>query len=290
MNPMASAALSLMMLGCASAQQGAPAGVTEPPASPPARTDALAATPDGGAVPKPFESTDALLDALERSTQGLRDFTATVIYDRTDAITGDRERRTGRLVLEQPVGDATRRRFGIAFDQYIDASGHASPQVQRFAFGDGWLSEFDDARRQCIERQLVPDGKRLDPLRLGEGPMPLPVGQSAVEVRRRFTVSPTPAPDAPLLKRLEGVQGLVLVPRPGTGLDEDFTEVRVWYDLRTLAPLGVVATLKSGDVKTVLLRDVRVNAGLDDPARRMLDRTPPAGWQRDVRPMRGGTP
>lgn len=285
-----SMALSFVLSGCASAQQGAPAGAPEPAAPPNAKTDAPASAPDRGPAPRTFESTDALLDALERSTDGLRDFQAVVIYDRTDAITGDRERRTGRLVLEQPVGDATRRRFGIAFDQYIDPSGHASPQVQRFAFGDGWLSEFDDARRQCIERQLVPEGKRLDPLRLGEGPMPLPVGQSASDVRRRFTVSAAPPPDAPLLKRLEGVQGLVLVPRAGAGVDEDFAEVRVWYDLRTLAPLGVVATMKGGDVKTVLLREVRVNAGLDDAARRMLDRTPPAGWQRDVRPIRGGAP
>ena len=100
-------------------------------------------------------------------------------------------------------------------------------------------------------------------------------------MRRRFTVSLAPAPDAPLLRRLEGVQGLVLVPKPGSGVDEDFSEVRVWYDLRNFAPVGVVASLKGGDTKTVLLREVRVNAGLDAAARSMLDRTAPAGWQRD---------
>jgi len=274
------AALALAMLGCAAAQQGA--------STKPAQHEAPVAA--SGDAPKPFASSDALLEALERATDGLRDFRAAVIYDRTDAITGDRERRTGRIVLEQPQGDGTKRRFGIAFDQFIDASGHASPQVQRFAFGDGWLSEFDDARKQCIERQLVPEGTRLDPLRLGEGPMPLPVGQRAEDVRRRFTVSLAPAPDAALLKRLEGVQGLVLVPKPGSGVDEDFTEVRVWYDLRTFAPVGVVATMKGGDVKTVLLREVRVNDGLDDAARAMLDRAAPAGWQRDVRPYRKSAP
>ena len=120
--------------------------------------------------------------------------------------------------------------------------------------------------------------------------MPLPVGQRAEDVRRRFAVSLAPAPDAPLLKRLEGVQGLVLVPKPGSGVDEDFREVRVWYDLGTFAPVGVVATLRGGDVKTVLLRDVQVNAGLDSAARAMLDRAPPAGWQRDVRPIRKAAP
>lgn len=264
------AALACMAVGCASAQV-APA---EPATSTVASADA----------PKPFDTSDQLLDALQRATDGLRDFRANVIYDRLDAITEDRERRIGRIVLQQ--SDTGTRRFAIAFDQFIDAAGHASPQPQRFAFADGWLVEFDDARRQSIERQLVPEGTRLDPLRLGEGPLPLPVGQKADDVRRRFTVSLAPAPDSPLLKRLEGVQGLVLVPRKGSGVDEDFEEVRVWYDLRTFAPVGVVAKLKGGDTKTVLLRDVSVNAGLDEATIKLLQTTVPEGWQRDVRPWR----
>lgn len=258
------------MAGCAVAQTP-----TQPPAAP---------APAAATAPRPFDTSDQLLDALQRATEGLRDFRAGVVYDRLDAITEDRERRTGRIVLQQQAGGL--RRFAIAFDQFIDATGHASPQAQRFAFADGWLVEFDDARRQSIERQLVPEGSTLDPLRLGEGPLPLPVGQKADDVRRRFTVSLAPAPDAPLLKRLEGVQGLVLVPRAGSGVEEDFQEVRVWYDLRTLAPVGVVARLKGGDTKTVLLREVVVNGGLDAGAAQLLQIRVPDGWKRDVRPLR----
>ena len=237
-----------------------------------------------------FETPEAMLDALEGATRDLRDFQAQVVYDRVDGVTEDRERRSGRIVLEQDGATPPRRRFTIAFDRFIDASGHASPQAQRFAFADGWLVEFDDARRQAIERQLVPEGKTLDPLRLGEGPLPLPVGQRSDDVRRRFAVSMAPAPDAALLKRLEKVQGLVLVPRPGTGVDEDFAEVRIWYDLVTLAPVGVQARMKGGDMKVVLLREVKVNAGLDDAARQLLRTEVPEGWTRDRRPWRPTQP
>ena len=78
----------------------------------------------------------------------------------------------------------------------------------------------------------------------------------------------------------------MLVPRKGSGVDEDFEEVRVWYDLRTFAPVGVVAKLKGGDTKTVLLRDVAVNAGLDEATTKLLQTKVPEGWQRDVRPWR----
>jgi hypothetical protein len=241
-------------------------------------------------APAPHASADALLEALEKATRGLRDFQAQVIYDRLDAITEDRERRTGRIILEQDGADPPQRRFAIAFDRFIDAAGHASPQNQRFAFASGWLVEFDDARRQAIERQLVPEGKSLDPLRLGEGPLPLPVGQRADDVRRRFTATLAPAPEAPLLKALDGVQGLVLVPRAGTSVSEDFEEVRIWYDLRTLAPVGVLARMKGGDLKTVLLRNVQVNAGLDPSALEALRVEVPEGWVRDRRPWRPAQP
>jgi hypothetical protein len=265
-----------LLAGCAAAQ------------APQETSTAPAVTAQDG--PAPYATAEALLDALETSTKGLRDFQARVIYDRLDAITEDRERRTGRLVLEQAGGEPPRRRFAIAFEQHIDAAGHASPQRQRYAFADGWLVEFDDERRQAIERQLVPEGKSLDPLRLGEGPLPLPVGQRAEEVRRRFTVTLSKDPDAALLRRLTGVQGLVLVPRPGTGADEDFQEVRIWYDLRTFAPMGVQARMKGGDLKTVLLQEVRVNAGLDEKARAALGTTVPEGWVRDRRPWRSTQP
>lgn len=246
--------------------------------------------PAADPTPPVHATADALLDALETSTRGLRDFQAQVIYERLDAITEDRERRTGRIVLAQDDAEPPRRRFAIVFEQYIDAAGHASPQSQRYAFADGWLVEFDDDRRQAIERQLAQTGKSLDPLRLGEGPFPLPVGQRAEDVRKRFTVTLAPPPDAPLLKRLEGVQGLVLVPRPGGGADEEFEEVRIWYELRTFAPVGVQARMKGGDLKTVLLREVRVNSGLDEAATATLRTTVPEGWTRDRRPLRSAEP
>jgi len=50
--------------------------------------------------------------------------------------------------------------------------------------------------------------------------------------------------------------------------------------------LGVVAKLKGGDTKTVLLRDITVNGGLDEATAKLLQIKAPDGWQRDIRPWR----
>ena len=239
-----------------------------------------------------FKSTDAMLSALEKAGDNIRTLRANVIYDRVDAVSENRERRTGQIVLTQDSQQLKSRTLAIMFDQFIDASGHASPQTQRFVFHGGWLFEFDDARHQLIARELVPPGEQLDPLRIGEGPVPIPIGQKKDEVLRRFEVQLAPLPEQPLLKRLVNIQGLVMRPKLNAGVDPDLAEIDVWYDLGTLMPVAVAATTKGGDQKILLLTKLELNKELDVTAKALLATDPPAttdkgaAWRRDVRPYK----
>ncbi len=233
-----------------------------------------------------------MLSALEKAGDTIRSLRANVIYDRVDAVSENRERRTGQIVLTQDPQQLKSRTLAIMFDQFIDASGHASPQTQRFVFYGGWLFEFDDARHQLIARELVPPGEQLDPLRIGEGPVPIPIGQKKDEVLRRFEVQLAPLPEQPLLKRLVNIQGLVMRPKLNAGVDPDLAEIDVWYDLGTLMPVAVAATTKGGDQKILLLTKLELNKELDVTAKALLATDPPAttdkgaAWRRDVRPYK----
>lgn len=253
-------------------------------------TSATAASPVDSTAQ--FQSTDAMLSALEKAGDTIRSLRANVIYDRVDAVSENRERRTGQIVLTQDSQQLKSRTLAIMFDQFIDASGHASPQTQRFVFHGGWLFEFDDARHQLIARELVPPGEQLDPLRIGEGPVPIPIGQKKDEVLRRFEVQLAPRPEQPLLKRLVNIQGLVMRPKLNAGVDPDLAEINVWYDLGTLMPVAVAATTKGGDQKILLLTKLELNKELDVTAKALLATDPPAttdkgaAWRRDVRPYK----
>ena len=231
-----------------------------------------------------------MLSALEKAGDNIRSLRANVIYDRVDAVSENRERRTGQIVLTQDSQQLKSRTLAIMFDQFIDASGHASPQVQRFVFQGGWLYEFDDARHQLIARELVAPGEQLDPLRIGEGPVPIPIGQKKDEVLSRFEVQLAPLPEQPLLKRLVNIQGLVMRPKLNAGVDPDFAEIYVWYDLGTLMPVAVAATTKGGDQKILLLAKIELNKELDAAAKALLATQPPTAdgvaWRRDVRPYK----
>ena len=239
-----------------------------------------------------FETPEAMLDALEKAGDTISTFRANVIYDRVDAVSENRERRTGQIVLTQKAGELKSRKLAIMFDQLIDASGHATTERQRFVFDGGWLFEFDDQRHQLIARELVPPGEQLDPLRIGEGPIPIPIGQKKEQVFQRFEVKFAAQPVEPLLKRLENIQGLALHPKKNTGVDPDLGDICVWYDLATLMPVAVKAMTKGGDEKILLLTKIEVNKALDDSATALLATEPPAStpnsaaWRKDVRPYK----
>jgi len=244
------------------------------------------------AQPKKFESPEAMLSALEIAGDTISTFRANVIYDRVDAVSENRERRTGQIVLAQIAGQLKSRTLAIMFDQLIDASGHATTERQRFVFSGGWLFEFDDQRHQLIARELVAPGEQLDPLRIGEGPIPIPIGQKKEQVLQRFEVKFAEQPAEPLLKRLENIQGLALHPKQNAGVDPDLGDMCVWYDLTTLMPIAVKATTKGGDEKILLLTKIEVNKTLDDSATALLATEPPAStpngaaWRKDVRPYK----
>lgn len=262
---------------------------TEPPGQGAAATPAPgpAAAPAAAPAPQPdFPDADALLAAVERSAAGIRDFRAGLTLETTDDVTGDTERRIGQVVFVQQEGRPETRRFAVVFEKFVDGAGRMDERPVRFTYADGWLTEADFTQRTLIRRQLARPGEPYDPLKPGEGPVPLPIGQRRDDVLRRFEASLAAGPAAPSLQKLSRpVVGLRLVPRTGMG-DRDLRDATVWYDRETLAPVGVEAIRASGRT-VVVLRGAAVNGGLDDAQRALLSLAAGSteGWRIDERPL-----
>ena len=251
---------------------------------------AVGPPPDGQApavAPAPrFADADALLAAVERVSESLRDFRASVTLETTDDVTGDTERRLGRLVFVQEEGKPGTRRFTVVFDRFIDGSGRMDERPVRFLYADGWLTEADFTQRTLVRRQLARAGESYDPLKPGEGPVPLPIGQRRADVLARFEVTLAAAPSSDAIRKLaKPIVGVALKPRPGMA-DRDLKDAVVWYDADTLAPVGVEANRSNGRT-VVLLRGAAVNAGLDDEQRALLSLAAGVteGWRVDERPL-----
>ena len=278
-------AAACVACSCSAMPQAPAAGPQDAPVAPSApAASAPDATP---APPAPrYADADALLSAVERTAETLRDFRANVTLETTDDVTGDTERRLGQLVFVQTEGQPSTRRFAVVFDKFIDGSGRMDERAMRYIYANGWLTEADFTQRTLVRRQLARPGEQYDPLKPGEGPVPLPIGQRKADVLARFEATLAYEPQSALLLKSERpVIGVRLKPKAGAA-ERDLTEAFIWYDLQTLAPVGVEAMRKTGRT-VVALRGATLNGGIDDTQGALLKlaKGTTDGWRLDERPL-----
>ena len=237
-----------------------------------------------------------LLDKLEKSTKELRDFQATIRYSTWDAALEQLQLRTGQLIYQVNPDDGSKR-FAILFDTLV-VGRRKQDHKKHYIFADSWLVEIDHENKFFTKRQIVAPGKKFDPLKLGEGPFPLPIGQSKDEVLARFYVELLDKPsDEFLANKLVDldVKGMVLVPKPNTPEAEKFSRVELFYDSKLLLPIAINAISaqavdpddpNSYNRKTVWLINIKRNQGIDESKLSIVepDKTK---WDVDVRQWEG---
>lgn len=275
----------------------------------PVQPDAPAVTPviEEPAQPAAANPTDAILDELERADAAIKSLTAKVTYEKRFDLGGDTQTRWGRIAYtdDKSSEGERQRRFGVHFDRL--RVGSRLEQEQRSYLFDGvWFIEKRHNDSEISKWRLLREGEKIDPLRIGEGRMPIPIGQRKQDILKRFAVelpaseegleTPEGEEDAPFLALRTHVNGTIqlkLVPIPGTEEARDLREIRLWYrkidgaaDGVTYLPTLAREVNRSLDVSTVRLSDVVANGAID-PAD--LDTTDPEGWKVDIRDIKGNS-
>lgn len=237
-----------------------------------------------------------LLAAIDVQTLGLRDFAARVRMDTYDDLADETEKRFGRVYMVMPplAAEATpnadpsaevevevevepearkHRRAAIVFERSIEPSGRARERLEHFVLDDGVLSDYDHEAKRLVRRRVVEPGDRRDPLRLGDGPVPIPIGQRSADIIRHFDVTLAGVVPDRIAKSADGVIGLHLVPKPGTEMAENrkIASIDLWLVGEDHLPFAVELRERDGDRTTVRFFDPVLNAGIDATARRWLE-------------------
>jgi len=203
-------------------------------------------------------SVEQTLDSLDQVGQGLKDFDAKVSMGQSDDVTGEDSKRTGR-VCYQIVAEGNAR-VHVVFDKKIIGRKIQEKKIE-YLLQDGWLTDRNYDTKQEIRRQVIKPGRKVNLLKLGEGPFPLPIGQKREDVLAIFDVKKiAAAKDDPA-----GSVHLQLTPKPGTSFERKFKTIDVWVDGKTHFPVRI-ATLDKNEstLRTTDLTDIRVNPGLKD--------------------------
>lgn len=259
------------------------------------------------AAPGAIATADDLLNALETADADLRTLTADIRYDRTFEIQGDRQVREGKLYFQsRPQGEANNRKFAISFSKLIVGprirEAKDDPTVVKdFIFDGEWLVERLPGEKPPMftKRQVVPPGERFDPLRIGEGPMPIPIGQRRQDILSRYDAQLMAAEadvdDDALKKFVKDAYQLKLTPRAERTDQDEFREIRLWYrpspaaegqGKGPLLPRMARTVNRSGDESIVQLINVQVNKPIPEQVMDTRTPGPKDGWDVQIIPFR----
>ncbi len=239
---------------------------------------ASAQTEMKGRVLSPNSSVADVLDALDQVGQGLKDFDARVSMAQEDSQTGEESKRTGNVWFQQsPDGQA---RVRVRFDKHMRGR-KIFDEVLEYVLDQGWLIDRNYKAQTEVRRQVLKPGQKINLLKLGEGPFPLPIGQKKEDVLAQFDVKKvaTAAEDPADTVHLE------LSPKKETGFAKKFKAIDVWVNAKSHMPARI-ATLDANEttIRTTDLAELRVNPGLVDKdfALPNIDRE---NWNRTTEPF-----
>ncbi|HWE01669.1 MAG TPA: hypothetical protein VG326_04605 [Tepidisphaeraceae bacterium] len=206
---------------------------------------------------------DQVLDALDVRGKTMKEFTAKVSLTEGDINFGDLKTSIGRVWFQKKGDDDGRIR--VTFDKRKVGEYFRDEKVE-YLLDNGLLIDRNYKKTNEDRRQVIKPGEKINLLKLGEGPFPLPIGQDKADVHREFDVqliAPTRDED----KDLTGTIHLRLTPKPGTRFARRFSAIDIWVDRTTRFPAQIVTVAPDqSDQKTTKFTDVQINpaGGLKD--------------------------
>ena len=241
------------------------------------------ATADGAA---PAAALDPVIDKIlmrleQRQIESLQADVRWRLHYLTDEPEDD-VLRVGEIFYkhERPVA-----RFLLRFARRI--IGNTSKNVAEQHLFDGvWYVKLDEERRSIERIQVREPDDPLDPFKLGQGPFPVPFGQSRQSILQEFVVARIdPAPDDP-----PSTDHLKLTPREGTRTAETYRYVHFWI-AREGPEAGLPVKVRAGKLKptgqldadiTVTFTNPRLNPGLSASVFKIET---PRGFDETVQPL-----
>lgn len=178
------------------------------------------------------------------------------------------------------------RRFAVRFNT-VQVGSREERSNETYVFDGSVLAHTEPERRQITRYEIPAGDQARDPLKLGEGPLPLPIAQKREDILKRFDATLLGATDdlegeddadtAALHAFVAGSYQLKLVPKPEFADQMDASEIRLWYKpvevkagdatgnaaTSRLLPRMAWTTNKRDDVAMVRLINVKVNPHID---------------------------
>lgn len=230
----------------------------------------------------PASDLDAILDALNARGQDLKDFSSDVVLHTIDNRTGQDTSQFGKVIFQNRKGGDSRIKVGFETKKTDEGNGHPTTQKQKldYVLDQGWLTDRDYQKKLEVKRQVLKPDQKMNLLKLGEGPFPLPIGQDKADVKKQFTVTKTDSTrDDP-----RDTLHITLIPKPGSQLERRFKQIDVYIDTKNNMPARIDTVEKAGAMRSTELNNIKLNTSVTDDAF-TLPNIDKEGWNRREEPF-----
>jgi hypothetical protein len=264
---------------------------------PAAQTTDQAPAPTTVATSPAASPARAFMESLAKTDESINTMTGQVQYTIIQALESDLQKRIGNLYLTTDH-ESGQRGYAVRFNS-LQLDNRLSDIREHYIFDGRWFVERLPDQKQFNKRELVAADEQLDPMELmREAPFWVSLGRNTDRVFKSYNIDLLDHadglannPDFPelsfLIETVEDSQQIKLSPKPGSGFEDDWEWVRIWFNSATNLPMLYVKADWSGDLQIVQLFDVKTNTELDP---RLFDTTTPppeSGWKSQISPWRG---
>lgn len=247
------------------------ADAPKPSATPATITTATAPAPTAGAAEM------KILKDLEAAGDKYHTIKADLDYQIVNPVLGDSEQRTGWVAYSK--GDKkTPTRFRVSFETLKLGAGAKTKEKVDYAFDGQWLTVAKHKIKNITLYQLAAEGEKVEALKIGKGPFPLPFGQSAAEMVKYFNPTTRPPVDSDPKNTIY----LRLTTRPEHLRDLPTTRMEMWIDAKTNLPVKLKSRDKNRNTTTVSFKDIQTNKAVDEDVFRVQR---PIGYEVIRRPL-----
>jgi hypothetical protein len=206
---------------------------------------------------------------------------------------GDTEERTGWLAYQKDQEKTAAQagssaKFRIRFDTRAQGNGPKKVETEDYAFDGYYFTVKKEQIKEMTRYQVATEGQKIEPLRLGHGPFPLPFGQKAEDVKKYFEV--TTRAVRPEAGEPKDTEYLRLATRDEYKKEINFVTLEMWLDPKTHLPMKFITAernpkaVTNKKVTTVTLTDTTTNKEVD-PKDFDLPRPTEPGWNYRVEPL-----
>ena len=220
-----------------------------------------------------------ILESLEAAGTKRPTIQADVDYLIDRMLTGETERRGGYVKYQKRTAKAPDK-FRVHFDTLSMDEGRKLKSVVDYAFDGMWLSVAKHRIKKLTRYQVAAAGQRVQPLRLGKGPFPLPFGQDVADILKYFEVT-QPARKASG-KDPKNADYLKFTTLPARRRELSVVWIEQWIDRTTHLPVKIVAYDKSRKKTTVVFSNIKSGVTF---AGSVFVIPRPAGYSMTIKPL-----